>query len=73
MSGTVEVIQQTDVALSDGPVPIVIVSEDDIETIYVGEQGPPDTVATARARQRGREPPGAPGSQGGLMSIQVTT
>ena len=51
MSVKVEVITATDTAFADGQTPIVVLADDDVETISVGEVGPPG-------------PPGQPGPPG---------
>lgn len=51
MSVKVDVITATDTAFADGQTPIVVLADDDVETISVGEVGPPG-------------PPGQPGQPG---------
>jgi collagen triple helix repeat protein len=58
----VEVVQATDVSFADSQTPIVVLADDDVETIYVGEQGPPGPPGPQGPASTVPGPAGPPGN-----------
>jgi hypothetical protein len=63
MTTKVEVISGTNTAFADGQTPIVVLADQDVETISVGEVGPPGPPGP-QGPMGGAGPQGIPGTQG---------